>query len=92
MELYKLWYWSSTDTGTSVWYVAFGSGSVHNADRTDLNAVAWCAALRSTDSAGLAGHKQRVSRQHSLDPLGNVRGRQGRARNGGIWFIRSDLL
>lgn len=39
MELYKLWYWTSTDTGTSVWYVAFGSGSVHNADRTDLNAV-----------------------------------------------------
>lgn len=39
MELYKLWYWSSTDTGSSVWYVAFGSGSVHNADRTDLNAV-----------------------------------------------------
>ncbi len=39
MELYKLWYWSSTDTGSSVWYVAFGGGSVHNADRTDLNAV-----------------------------------------------------
>lgn len=39
MELYKLWYWSSTDTGSSVWYVAFGSGSVHNADRADLNAV-----------------------------------------------------
>lgn len=39
MELYKLWYWSSTDTGNSVWYVAFGTGTVHNADRTDLNAV-----------------------------------------------------
>ena len=39
MELYKLWYWTSTDTGSSVWYVAFGSGSVHNADRTDMNAV-----------------------------------------------------
>jgi hypothetical protein len=39
MELYKLWYWSSTDTGSSVWYLAFGTGSVHNADRTDLNAV-----------------------------------------------------
>jgi hypothetical protein len=39
MELDKLWYWTSTDTGTSVWYVAFGTGTVHNADRTDLNAV-----------------------------------------------------
>jgi hypothetical protein len=39
MELYKLWYWTSTDTGSSVWYVAFGTGTVHNADRTDLNAV-----------------------------------------------------
>lgn len=39
MELYKLWYWTSTDTGSSVWYVAFGSGTIHNADRTDLNAV-----------------------------------------------------
>jgi len=39
MELYKLWYWTSTDTGSSVWYVAFGGGSVHNADRTDMNAL-----------------------------------------------------
>lgn len=39
MELYKLWYWTSTDTGSSVWYVAFGTGTVHNANRTDLNAV-----------------------------------------------------
>lgn len=39
MELYKLWYWTSTDTGSSVWYVAFGGGSVHNADRSDMNAV-----------------------------------------------------
>jgi hypothetical protein len=39
MELDKLWYWTSTDTGSSVWYVAFGTGSVHNADRTDMNAL-----------------------------------------------------
>ena len=39
MELDKLWYWTSTDTGSSVWYVAFGTGSVHNADRTDMSAV-----------------------------------------------------
>jgi len=26
MELDKLWYWTSTDTGSSVWYVAFGTG------------------------------------------------------------------
>ncbi len=39
MELDKLWYWTSTDTGSAVWYVAFGTGTVHNADRTDMNAV-----------------------------------------------------
>ena len=39
MELDKLWYWTSTDTGSSVWYVAFGTGSVHNANRTDMSAV-----------------------------------------------------
>jgi len=87
MELYKLWYWTSTDTGSSVWYVAFGAGSVHNADRTDLNAVRLVRSAGWTRfrprSADLARHEQGIGREHSLHSLGDVRRRQRRAGDGG---------
>lgn len=39
MELPKLWYWTSTESGGSVLYVAFGGGSVRESGPSDLDAV-----------------------------------------------------
>lgn len=39
MELPKLWYWTSTESGGSVLYVGFSGGAVHESGPSDFDAV-----------------------------------------------------